>query len=440
MKINARKLALRILDEIDYTNDFSHLVVSKTFAKYEIESNDRRFISHIVFGVLENKYLLDYYIRKLSAQRFSRIHHSVINILRMGLYQLSFMTKIPDSAAVDECVKLAKNISVKDASFVNGILRNFIRSDKSIELPNRKQHLVTHMSIKYSFPEWLVQMWLDEYGVAFTEALLTHSNMTPQLSLRINDGLITRDAFMAQLVDMGITCKPSELVETGILISDLNHLSINELPGFNEGLFAIQDVSSMMVAEKAGIKENMTILDVCAAPGGKATHAAQLMKHTGRVIARDVQESKLDLIKENVLRLKLNNVEVELYDAMILDERLVGQADVVLVDAPCSGLGIIRRKPDIKYNKSKESLDALVEIQRQILETSAQYVKDHGVLMYSTCTLNKTENQGVVEWFLEKHTEFELEPVDSKPYITLFPNTNQTDGFFIAKLIKNTKR
>ena len=433
MKINARKLALRILDEIEGTNDFSHMVLSNTFKKYDIDPGDRRFISHLCLGVLENKLLLDYYIRKLSAQRFSRIHHSVVNILRMGLYQLTYMSKIPDSAAVDECVKLAKNISVKDASFVNGILRNYIRMDKKIELPNRKQHLVTHLSIKHSFPEWLVQMWLDEYGVAFTETLLAASNRTPNLSIRVNDLFTDRASYLDSLEAMGVKAFASDLSPLGIIIEDLNHLGIQDLPGFEDGFFTIQDISSMKVADMADIKPGMTVLDVCAAPGGKTTHVAQLMKQTGKVIARDVHEHKLSLIRENVERLMLKNVQVELFDAMILDETLIEQADVVLVDAPCSGLGIIRRKPDIKYNKTLEQLNSLVEMQKQILSTASHYVKNNGVLIYSTCTLNKSENQDVVMWFLEQNADYEL---DATPFMTLFPNTNQTDGFFIAKLIK----
>ena len=436
MKINARKLALRILDEIDQTHDFSHLVVNRTFQRYDIESADRRFVSHIVFGVLENKLLLDYYIRKLSAQRFSRIDPSIVNILRMGLYQLVYMTKVPDSAAVDESVKLAKGITAKDASFVNGILRTFLRANKVIPLPDRNKHLVTYLGIKYSFPEWLVEMWLSAYGEKTTEGLLESSNQTPHVSLRVNTLQIDLETLQKNLEAVGIISKPSELVPSGLILESLNNLSMQQIPGYNEGDFIIQDISSMCVGHMSGVTDNQTVLDVCAAPGGKATHIAQLMHNTGRVIARDNQVDKLEVIKENVERLRIKNVIVEQYDALELDETLINKIDVVLVDAPCSGLGIIRRKPDIKYNKSPEGLVDLVEIQKGILKNAAAYVKMGGTLMYSTCTLNPAENQDIVNWFLKEDERFKVQPLSEVGYLTLFPNMHDTDGFFIAKLNK----
>jgi 16S rRNA (cytosine967-C5)-methyltransferase len=436
MKINARKLALRILDEIDQTHDFSHLVVNRTFQRYDIESADRRFVSHIVFGVLENKLLLDYYIRKLSAQRFSRIDPSIVNILRMGLYQLVYMTKVPDSAAVDESVKLAKGITAKDSSFVNGILRTFLRSNKTIELPDRNKHLVTHLGIKYSFPEWLVEMWLKAYGEKTTEGLLEASNKTPQLSLRVNTLQTDLETLQNKLDAVGIVSKQSELVPTGLVIESLNNLAMQEIPGYSEGDFIIQDISSMCVAHLSGVKDDQTVLDVCAAPGGKTTHMAQLMHNSGRIIARDNQADKLETINENVARLKIKNVIVEQYDALTLDESLINTIDVVLVDAPCSGLGIIRRKPDIKYNKTPEGLLGLIDIQKGILKNAAEYVKVGGTLMYSTCTLNPAENQDIVNWFLKQDTRFKVQPLSEVGYLTLFPNTHDTDGFFIAKLNK----
>jgi 16S rRNA (cytosine967-C5)-methyltransferase len=436
MKINARKLALRILDEIDQTHDFSHLVVNRTFQRYDIESADRRFVSHIVFGVLENKLLLDYYIRKLSAQRFSRIDPSIVNILRMGFYQLVYMTKVPDSAAVDESVKLAKGITAKDSSFVNGILRTFLRSNKTIALPDRNKHLVTHLGIKYSFPEWLVEMWISAYGEKITEGLLEASNKTPHVSLRINTLQTDLVTLQNKLDAVGIVSKQSDLVPIGLVLESLNNIAMQDIPGFSEGDFIIQDISSMCVAQLSGVKDEQTVLDVCAAPGGKTTHMAQLMHNSGRVIARDNQADKLETINENVERLKIKNVIVEQYDALMLDESLINTIDVVLVDAPCSGLGIIRRKPDIKYNKTPEGLVGLVDIQKGILKNAAEYVKVGGTLMYSTCTLNPAENQDIVNWFLKQDARFKVEPLSEVGYLTLFPNMHDTDGFFIAKLNK----
>lgn len=434
MKINARKLSLRILDEIEQMHEFSHVVLSRTLNQYDIDSSDRRLTSQLVFGVLENKLLLDYYIRKLSAQRFSRIDRSVINILRMGFYQLKFMDKIPESAAVNESVKLAKSISAANGSFVNGILRNFIRIDKNVELPNRKQHPITYMSILYSFPEWLVELWIDQYGIVQAEKLMYSSNKTPKLSIRINTNKISIEEFKKELDQAGITYQSAALIEEGLLIEELNGYSVKQIPGFDNGEFAIQDISSMCVGKFAGVKEGDVILDVCAAPGGKATHFATLLNQTGKVIARDLHEKKLKLIEENAERLNVKNLVIEQFDATILDESLLEKVDIVLVDAPCSGLGIIRRKPDIKYNKTVESLNELIPIQNEILNVSSKYVKQGGTLMYSTCTLNIHENQEVVESFLSMNSDFELENIMDQKYLTLFPNVHQTDGFFIAKL------
>jgi 16S rRNA (cytosine967-C5)-methyltransferase len=238
----------------------------------------------------------------------------------------------------------------------------------------------------------------------------------------------------------GIKYKVSKLVPVGIVIEDMNHLSINQLPGYNEGHFIIQDISSMCVGYFSGAKAGQTVLDVCAAPGGKATHLAECVGVTGKVIARDNQPDKLEVIQANANRLGLDNIEVALFDAMIMDDSLVGKMDVVLVDAPCSGLGIIRRKPDIKYNRSVDDIKALEGIQEKILKVAAEYVADGGVLMYSTCTLNPAENQDIVGAFLNEDQRFELEPLSDEGYLTLFPNIHQTDGFFIAKLIKTKTR
>lgn len=434
MKINARKLALRILDDIQNSGDFSHVVINRTLGQYPIEAADRRFISNLVFGILENRIYLDFHIRKFSAQRFSRIHPSVVNILRMGFYQLIFLTKVPESAAVDECVKLAKLIHPKEGSFVNGILRQFIRTGKKVDLPDRKKHPVTYLGIVYSFPEWLVEKWLSQYGFDFTEGLLRASNEVPRLSVRVNLTKTTVASLMEDFSKVGVVAEISEKVPYGIVISDLNHLSIQDLPGFSEGAFAIQDISSMMVGHLVESTSGQTVIDVCAAPGGKTTHFAERVGEKGRVIARDLSEDKLKIIEENVERLGLKNVLVEPFDATAYDDSLKDLADCVLVDAPCSGLGIIRRKPDIKYNKTPESLLALTDIQSSILEVSSRYVKDGGTLVYSTCTINTDENEAIVQSFLSQHAEFELCPGGM---VTLFPHIDHTDGFFIAKMKKS---
>ncbi|GAU78745.1 16S rRNA (cytosine(967)-C(5))-methyltransferase RsmB [Fusibacter sp. 3D3] len=457
MKVNARKMALRILGQIDKDKSFSHIALNRYFEQYEMDSIDRRFISYLVLGILENKILLDFYIRKLSKLRFGKIHHEVVIILRMGLYQIEFMSKVPDSAAVDECVKLAKKINPEQGKFVNGILRTFIREKDKIEFPDAKRHPSTYLSILYSHPEWMVERWMDQFGISFTETLLKANNNSPDLIVRVNPLKTTKEALMRHLDEAGVVYEPSRYIKDALVIKSLNALSIDVVPGFEEGFFQVQDESSMFVGILSDVKEGQTVVDVCSAPGGKATHVAQLMNNTGVVYARDLHEHKLSLIMENVERLGLDNIKVQIFDAQLFDKALEHKADVVLVDAPCSGLGIIRRKPDIKYNKSIEELLELSELQKQILSTSSEYVKDQGTLIYSTCTLNFEENEAVVRWFLEHHPKFELDGdqgghlsivnralltekglglLADTEMLTLYPNQHGTDGFFIAKMIK----
>lgn len=460
MKVNARKMALRILGQIDTDKSFSHIALNRYFDQYDIDSIDRRFISYLVLGILENKILLDFYIRKLSKLRFGKIHHEVVNILRMGLYQVEFMSKVPDSAAVDECVKLAKKISPEQGKYVNGVLRTFIREKDKIELPDAKRHPSTYLSILYSHPEWMVERWIDQFGKSFTETLLKANNSSPNLIIRVNPLKITMASLQKRFDEAGVIYEPSRYIKDALVIKSLNELSINSVPGFDEGLFQVQDESSMFVGILSDVKADQTVIDVCSAPGGKATHVAQLMANTGTVYARDLHEHKLSLIIENVERLGLHNIKVEAFDAELFDKELEHKADVVLVDAPCSGLGIIRRKPDIKYNKSIEELTGLSNLQRQILSTSSEYVKDQGTLIYSTCTLNFEENEAVIKWFLEHHPKFELD-LDQGGHLSeahkalltekgfnllkdtemlkLYPNQHGTDGFFIAKMVRVSK-
>ena len=437
MKVNARKMALKILNRIEIEHEFSHHALASFFENYEVEGVDRRFISNLVMGVLENKMLIDFYIRKFSRLRFGKINHEVVNILRLGMYQMMFMSKVPESAAVNESVKLAKHISDVQGNYVNGVLRSFLREYKSVPLPDSKKHLDEYLSIKYSHPKWLVNMWLEEYGEIFTEALLKSNNMTPPLSIRVNALKTSRNVYFELLKANGIEAELSEIASDGILIKNLNQVAITDLPGFKEGYFQVQDISSMVVGEISGAKPGDFVIDVCAAPGGKSCHVAEKMQNNGKVLARDIYEHKCAIINENATRLNLGIVQTEVYDAQNFDKNLLRKADVVLVDAPCSGLGIIRRKPDIKYNKQLEDLSALEKLQEQILKTASEYVKLNGTLIYSTCTLNKLENEVQIERFLKHHKQFERLPVredQSSEMLTLFPNVHQTDGFFIAKL------
>ncbi|MBM7560539.1 16S rRNA (cytosine(967)-C(5))-methyltransferase RsmB [Fusibacter tunisiensis] len=442
MKIEARKESVKILRKIDVEGSFSHLTLNDALSNPELSDMDRRFIMSIVYGVLENKLLLDYYIRKLSTLRFGKINHEIVIILRMGLYQLIFMDRVPDSAAVNESVKLAKKIGNRYGGFVNGILRAFIRMQKTIELPDRKRHLSTHLSILYSHPEWLVEKWLKAYGATFTEALLSANNSVPELWVRVNTLKTDSDTLIKDLAEEGVDSHSATILPDALQIKASHSQRIETLKAYKSGLFSVQDISSMSVGAISGVQPGDFVIDVCAAPGGKSTHMAQLMSNKGRILARDISPQKIGLIQENSERLGIDILEVQVFDAMKYDDTLTGTADVVLVDAPCSGFGIIRRKPDIKYNKSEADLQALTEIQFKILETASEYVKPGGVLIYSTCTINDEENGAIVHEFLRHHPQYVLTPVSGVPGVTeegtvqLFPNVHASDGFFIAKMTR----
>ncbi|MBI9011655.1 MAG: 16S rRNA (cytosine(967)-C(5))-methyltransferase RsmB [Clostridiales bacterium] len=432
MKVNARKVVLETLNEID-NNKFTNKLIQEIQKREDIESRDMGFISKIVYGVVENRMYLDYVVRKFSSIRLKKIEPEILNILRMSAYQIIYLTKVPNSAVVDEAVKLTKKVNKRHSGFVNGILRNMIRNLETVELPKADNE---RLSIQYSHPLWMVDRWLAVYGLSFTEDLLKANNETPHLVLRTNTLLINREDLMTKLKSSGLECKKSDIVEEGIIITSLGSLSIDQIPEFGLGYFTIQDESSMMVSRILDPKAGEYILDLCAAPGGKTTHISQLMENKGQVYACDITEKKLDLVKENIKRLKLNNIRLFENDATVFNESFVDKFDKVLVDAPCSGLGIIRRKPDIKYQKTEADILALNDIQMTILDQASKYIKQGGVLVYSTCTIEPSENRLMVEAFLKSHTDFEILPINEDKDLQLYPNVDETDGFYCCKLLR----
>lgn len=432
MKVNARKVVLETLNEID-KNRFSNKLIQDIQNRDDIEARDKGFISKIVYGVVENRMYLDYVIRKFTSIRLKKIEPEILNILRMSAYQIIYLTKVPDSAVVDEAVKLTKKVNKRHAGFANGVLRNMIRKLDTVELPTDD---LERLSIQYSHPIWLVKRWLDLFGLSFTEALLKANNETPKLILRTNTLLITREDLMTKLISSGLECELSDIVEEGIVVLSLGTMTIDQLDAYKLGEFIVQDESSIKVGHILDPKAGEYVLDLCAAPGGKTTHLSQLMNNKGQIYACDISKAKLDLVKENVTRLKLKNVRLFENDAMVYNQTLENKFDKVLVDAPCSGLGIIRRKPDIKYQKTEEDILALIEIQKTILEQAAKYVKQGGVLVYSTCTIEPRENDLMVESFLKTHSEFERVVIDGNKDLHLYPNVDKTDGFYCCKLMR----
>lgn len=438
---NIRKIALDILDHIEETDGYSNLVVNKLVHKEEMDYKDKRFISNLVYGVLENKIFLDYIIRKYSSVRLKKIQGSTLNILRLGVYQLIFLDKVPDSAAVNESVKLVKKANPKSSGFVNAILRSVVREKDSLPLPKREDDLIEYLSVKYSHAKWIVEKFTNDFGEEFTEEILKANNNKPLMNIRTNTLKITRSDLIAKLEEVGLVVSESKFNESGIVVVSFDD-SILNLDLYKEGYFIIQDNGSMLISEILDPKPGEKVLDVCSAPGGKTTHIAELMKNEGVVVARDIYEHKLELVENSAKRLGITIVETNSHDGTVFIESEEKMYDKILLDAPCSGFGIIRRKPEIKYNKTLDDIINLSSLQYDMLSVNSKYLKVGGEMIYSTCSINKEENQYVVDKFLIENDEFELVDLSDKisfvdrldKTITLYQSFNETDGYFICKL------
>ena len=439
--MNAREIAYKVLLDIEKNKNYSNMSINKHFKDVKLSNQDRGLATEIIYGVIENKYYIDYMIDKLSKVKTNKMEIYVKTLLRMGIYQIMFLNSISDYAAVNETVNLAKKKNSKVSGFVNGILRNVIRQKETIGEIKVKDD-VDYLSIKYSYDKWMIRNWIIHFGREFTEELLEANSERPSIYLRTNTFKITRDELIEKLEQQNIKASKVNVVDEAIKVEHLKDIENNTL--YKEGLFTVQDISSMLVGKVMNPKENSLVLDVCSAPGGKTTHMATLMKNTGKVVSRDIYEHKLKLIKASCKRLGLTNVEVEEFNGLSLDRESIGKFDYVLADVPCSGLGIIRRKPEIKY-KEKEEFRDLPPIQKNILENASKYVKKGGTLIYSTCTIQDSENIDVVNEFLQKNKNFELAPINEvnvdldnqeKGYMKIYPNVHEMDGFFISKLIR----
>lgn len=439
--MKAREIAYKVLLDIEKNKNYSNMAINKHFKDVKMSNQDRGLATEIIYGVIENKYYIDYMIDKLSKVKTNKMEIYVKTLLRMGIYQIMFLNSISDYAAVNETVNLAKKKNSKVSGFINGILRNVIRQKEEIGKVKTKDD-VDYLAIKYSYDKWMIRNWMIHFGKEFTEELLEANNERPNIYLRTNTLKITRDELIKKLEKQNIKAEKVNVVEEAIKVEHLKDIENNSL--YKEGLFTVQDVSSMLVGKVMNPKENSLVLDVCSAPGGKTTHMATLMNNTGQVVSRDIYDHKLKLIKAASKRLGLTNVDVEEFDGMKFDRESIGKFDYVLADVPCSGLGIIRRKPEIKY-KEKEEFRQLPPIQKKILENASKYVKVGGTLIYSTCTIQDSENIDVVNEFLQKNKNFELVPIkevnvdlenQEKGYMKIYPNVHNMDGFFISKLIR----
>lgn len=441
--VNAREAALVILSKVLRENAYANLALKKTLEKTSLSRVDKALVTELVNGTLKNLIKIDYITGQFVKAKKLDAH--IEDILRIGIYQILYLDRVPDSAVCNEAANLARKYSNEGAvKFVNGVLRNISRSKEQISLPDKKKQPVMYLAVTYSHPEWIVKKWLEDYGFDFTEALLAANNETPPFTIRLNKLKCSKEELIGQLEQEGIQHSEGLYNEEALYIRGTS--SIEEKESFQKGLFQIQDESSMLVGHVLDPQSGELVVDVCSAPGGKSTHAAERMQNKGEIIARDVHEHKLELIKQSCKRLGIDIVKTELFDAKELDHKLVGKADRVLVDAPCSGLGVLRRKSDLKWKKNPDNFEELSKLQLQILSKSAEYVKPYGVLVYSTCTINKSENLKVIEAFLKTREDFALEDISSllpqklasdtktKGYAEIYPNVHHIDGFFIARL------
>ncbi|MHB8170057.1 MAG: 16S rRNA (cytosine(967)-C(5))-methyltransferase RsmB [Thermincolia bacterium] len=450
-KVNIpREQALLVLHAVEQEGAYANLELNKVLEKSQPSKLDRGFITELVYGTLRSLHHLDWVLGRFLSRPLDTLTPWIRNILRLTVYQLFYLDKVPPSAAVNEAVNLAKNYGHGGTvKFVNGVLRNLLRNKEKIEYPDLAKEPALYISVVYSHPLWMVEKWLAQYGQEATIELCRANNEASPTTIRTNTLRTNRAALAAKLAEEGLEVRETLYIPEGLTVSGF--ASLGNLPAFKEGLFQVQDESSMAVGHICRPQEGSLVIDVCSAPGGKTTHLAQLMNNRGTIIALDIHSHKLGLIRDNCQRLGITCVQAHNMDARQLPDQWKEQADLVLVDVPCSGLGVLRRRPDARWRKEAQDLPAIQKLQLEILMAAAQCVKPGGTLVYSTCTITPEENTQVIEKFLAAHPEFAKEdltpslpeplrqldlPSTKEGYLQLLPHLHGMDGFFIAKIVK----
>ena len=421
-----RKTAFVTLMDVEEKKSFSNLALNHHIMIQKPDSP--AFVRKLVYGVIENKIYLDYMLDQLIEKSVEQLKMADKTVLRMGLYQLLEMDSVPPYAAVQESVNLAKRYCKGKEGFINAVLRRFTREKDQIQLPDREKDPIHYYSVRYSYAPWIIELWLSTYPEKFVEELLTAGNATPDLVIRPNLLRTTKEELKKRLTVKGYGVTDGRLVEEAL------HVKGQELLEdilFLDGMFSVQDESSMLAVKILDPKPGELVVDVCAGPGGKTIYSAEKMENRGEIIAQDIYKKKLELIEKDAKRSGVNVITTKTWDATKLDSSLAGKADRVLVDAPCSGLGVIRRKPEIKYKEYDKELKRLPAVQTSMLASSSEYVKKGGTLVYSTCPINPNENNDIVMGFLRKYPIFHLEEE-----IQILPNLHQSDGFYICKMTR----
>ena len=439
MKANARECALQVLIACRKNNAWADAALKSALKTNTLSAPDAALCSRIVYGVMQNKLLLDFYIGAYCSQKPDHLQPPLLDILRIGVYQILFLDKVPDRAAVNEAVTLAKSAGRAQASgLVNAVLRKI--SQNQANLPQLPEEAAAQLSIRYSHPAWLVERLLDLLGAEQTEAFLRLNNETAPMTVQVNPLKTTAEALAREIADAGVSVRRHAWVPDCLELSGTGDLTA--LPAFREGKFLVQDPAARLVSLIADIKPGQTVLDVCAAPGGKSLSAAFAMEGQGSILSCDLHENKLKRIQESARRLGVDIIDTHAADGRVFHPEWEAAFDTVLVDAPCSGLGIIRKKPDTRYKKA-DDLFTLPVIQAAILDNAARYVRLGGTLVYSTCTILPEENEQVTQAFLAEHTDFILEPFElpqpvgkTDGSLTLWPQRHDTDGFYICRMTR----
>lgn len=441
MDNNYRVAVIESLKKIFRDKSYSNLVINN-----DIKNIDGKYGSiyrKSVLGVVENLLFIDWIINKMSKTKTKKMESEVLFTLRLAVYQIYFLENSYENIVVNESVEhIKRNVNVRASKFVNAVLRNIIRNKDNIICDMNKLSYIDFLSVKYSYPKWLVSRWINEFGKDKIEDVLVANNAQAPFTIRVNTLKVSQDELIHILESKGMIAEKCKFLDKGILIK--NPVEIDKMDEYKNGMFSIQSESSILAGQILNPIENSFVIDLCAAPGGKSLNAAEMMKNTGKIISRDIYENKISLIEHEKKRLGIENIFVETYDATILDRDLINKADYCIVDVPCSGFGIIRRKPEIKYNKLESDFDSIQKIQSKILENASKYLKVGGELVYSTCTVNKEENINMINNFLKNNSDFIMVDISEqtknsfetskKGYVEIYPHLHSMDGFFIAKL------
>nr|WP_270879466.1 16S rRNA (cytosine(967)-C(5))-methyltransferase RsmB [Paenibacillus aestuarii] len=447
MQRSARDAALEVLTRVEEDQSYSNLLLNQTLQKYALDRADAGLATELVYGTIGRKNTIDFFLERFVSKGLAKLEPWVRCLLRLSFYQLHYLDRIPDHAVVSEAVNIAKRRGHQGISgMVNGVLRAVLRSKEELTLPAALGD-VKRIALTHSHPEWLVRRWIRQLGPELTEQICAANNEPPQVSIRANERRRTRQQLIEQLLAEGVSAEASKLAPAGVLVHGAGNMALD--PGFKQGDFSIQDESSMLVAEALAPKPGMKVLDCCAAPGGKTAHIAEKMDDIGEIWACDLHEHKQKLIADQADRLGLTSIQTLVMDAQKLDEHFAAESfDRILLDAPCSGFGVIRRKPDLKWAKDESEVASISELQHAILSRVHRLLKPGGVLVYSTCTIERSENEDMIERFLSQHSEFELAPLPADAFagvepqaaasgmVQIMPQQYHSDGFFIARLQK----